>query len=337
MKNPNGYGSVVKLSGNRRNPYAVRKTIGFNEKGHPIYVFIGYTPTREEGLVMLAKYNSNPYSLEDANITTKELYERWLAAQEEKLSKALVGSMKSAWKHCAEVYGLKYRTLKSHNIQSCIDNCQRSYSTKAAIKNLFAHLDRFAMELDIITRQRSLMVTVPPIPETNRKPFTAEEITALWENVSVRWVDTVLIYIYTGMRISELLSIKKSDVNLNERIMTGCTKTQSGKNRVIPIHKKILPFIEYYMKQEGEYLITDNGEKLSKSRYYTQWGKIMAYFHMEHTPHECRHTFRSMLDSAGANKRCIDLIMGHKSKDVGERVYTHKTVQELKEAIALIE
>lgn len=61
MKNPNGYGSVVKLSGNRRNPYAVRKTIGFNEKGHPIYVFIGYTPTREEGLVMLAKYNSNIY------------------------------------------------------------------------------------------------------------------------------------------------------------------------------------------------------------------------------------------------------------------------------------
>ena len=38
MKNPNGYGSVVKLSGNRRNPFAVRKTIGFNEKAHPIYL-----------------------------------------------------------------------------------------------------------------------------------------------------------------------------------------------------------------------------------------------------------------------------------------------------------
>ena len=42
MKNPNGYGSVVKLSGRRRNPFAVRKTIGFNEKGHPIYKTIGY-------------------------------------------------------------------------------------------------------------------------------------------------------------------------------------------------------------------------------------------------------------------------------------------------------
>lgn len=39
---------------------------------------------------------------------------------------------------------------------------------------------------------------------------------------------------------------------------------------------------------------------------------------------------------AGANKGCIDLMMGHKSKEVGERIYTHKTIQELKDAIELI-
>ena len=47
MKHPNGYGTVVKLSGNRRNPYAVRKTVGFDEKYHPIYLPIGYTQTKE--------------------------------------------------------------------------------------------------------------------------------------------------------------------------------------------------------------------------------------------------------------------------------------------------
>jgi len=57
---------------------------------------------------------------------------------------------------------------------------------------------------------------------------------------------------------------------------------------------------------------------------------------MNHTPHECRHTFRSRLDSMSANKVCIDKIMGHKSQDVGERIYTHKVLQELKEAIELI-
>lgn len=58
---------------------------------------------------------------------------------------------------------------------------------------------------------------------------------------------------------------------------------------------------------------------------------------MNHVPHECRHTFRSRLDSAGANKVCIDRIIGHKSNDVGERVYTHKTLQELKDTIALLD
>ena len=48
------------------------------------------------------------------------------------------------------------------------------------------------------------------------------------------------------------------------------------------------------------------------------------------------HTFRSCLDSAGENKVCIDRIIGHKSSDVGERVYTHKTIQELKNTIALL-
>ena len=63
---------------------------------------------------------------------------------------------------------------------------------------------------------------------------------------------------------------------------------------------------------------------------------MMEKLQMNHTPHECRHTFRSKLDSAKANKKCIDLMMGHKSKDVGERTYTHKTLQELKDAIELI-
>ena len=57
---------------------------------------------------------------------------------------------------------------------------------------------------------------------------------------------------------------------------------------------------------------------------------------MQHVPHECRHTFRSRLDSAGANRVCIDRLMGHKSGNTGERVYTHKTIEELRANIELI-
>ena len=64
MRLPNGYGSVVKMSGKRRKPYMVRKTIGWHldeTKGRQIQDFqiIGYAETRAEGLRMLAEYNQN--------------------------------------------------------------------------------------------------------------------------------------------------------------------------------------------------------------------------------------------------------------------------------------
>jgi len=58
---------------------------------------------------------------------------------------------------------------------------------------------------------------------------------------------------------------------------------------------------------------------------------------MDHTPHECRHTFRTRLDNAGANKKCCDLLMGHASTDTGLRVYTHKTLNELRAAVELLD
>ena len=98
-----------------------------------------------------------------------------------------------------------------------------------------------------------------------------------------------------------------------------------------------MPLIEARLAEGSETLLSYNGKPYTRSRFYSEWGKLMTSLDMRHTPHECRHTFRSLLDSAGANKRCIDLIMGHKSRDVGERVYTHKTIKELKQAVMLID
>ena len=62
MRLPNGFGTVYKLSGNRRNPYIVRKTVGWeldtvNGKAIQKYITIGFAPTKEKGLEMLREYN----------------------------------------------------------------------------------------------------------------------------------------------------------------------------------------------------------------------------------------------------------------------------------------
>lgn len=336
MKNPNGYGTVVKLSGNRRNPYAIRKTIGYNDNGYPIYKAIGYAPTREQGLIILAEYNRNPYDIDLQKITVKEVYERWNERATSKMNKNTFNSLKSAWKHCKPIENLKYKELKAYQMQDCIDNCGHGYSTKQSIKALFGHLDKFALEMDIILKCNSSLITAPSVPDTKKKPFTDDEIATIWEHQQIKWVDSVIVLLYTAWRISEFLGLKKSDIDLKNMTMTGGIKTVNGKNRIVPIHNKILPFILNRMETDGEYLFSYNGSQCTTATYYPIWNEIMEMCNMSHTPHECRHTFRSKLDSAGANDVCMNLLMGHKAKDVGKRVYTHKTIEELRETINLL-
>lgn len=222
-------------------------------------------------------------------------------------------------------------------MQDCIDECGKGYSTQGAIKNLWGHLDRFAMELDIISKQCSSLLTSDPIPETTKEIFTDEEVSRLWENQNLEWADSILFFLYTGFRISEMITLKTSNVDLKELTMTGGTKTAAGKNRIVPIHSKIQSIVQKRFEQsKSGYLFEYNGKKLNQSQYREFWADIMDKLQMEHTPHECRHTFRSRLDSAGANKVCIDRLMGHKSKGTGERVYTHKNIEELRLNIELI-
>jgi len=116
MKNPNGYGTVVKLSGNRRNPFAVRKTMGWNDKGHPMYKTIGYYPSREEGMIVLAEYNRNPYDIDLVKITMKELYEKWSERNFPKISGASMNAHKSAFKKAAVLHDMPYKKIKSFHM-----------------------------------------------------------------------------------------------------------------------------------------------------------------------------------------------------------------------------
>lgn len=331
MKNPNGYGTVTKLSGKRRKPWVVKE--GKSGKQKPI----GYTTTREEGLILLANYNKSPWNIDTDKITLQELYDLWLEKRAVKLGTANQSSLKSAYKHCSSLAKVRYNQIKSYQMQDCIDSCGCGYSMQGTIKNLWGHLDRFAMELDIISKCCSDLLTSDPIPETSKEIFTDEEVSRIWENKNLPWADSLLFFLYTGFRISEMLALKTEAVDLEAQTMTGGTKTAAGKNRIVPIHSKIQHIVQKRVEQsKSGYLFEYNGKKLNQTKYRKIWAELMDKLQMEHTPHECRHTFRSRLDSAGANKVCIDRIMGHKSEGTGERVYTHKNIEELRLNIELI-
>lgn len=333
MKNPNGYGTVFKLKGNRRRPFVARKTKGFNEKGHPQYITIGYFAKRADALKALANFNFNPSLADFKELTFIELYEKWKEKEWENLSEASKQRTKNTLKYIEPLFKMKFRDIKTYHIQNIVDQCPCRFQTKGYIKIIFSKLEDLAIQLEIIDHKCSSFVKVKTQETKERYIFTLEEREKLWQNIDLPYVDCILILIYSGWRISEFLNLKKSDIDLEERIMRGGMKTEAGKNRIVPIHPLIFDLIKQLMETtEGEYICKSS---LSYLRYKLK--NIILQMGMKHIIHETRHTFRSMLDSAGGNKICIDLIMGHSIQGgTGEKIYTHKTVEELKETVMLI-
>ena len=152
-------------------------------------------------------------------------------------------------------------------------------------------------------------------------------------------MDTILIMIYTGFRVGELFNIRREDVDVQNMTIRGGSKTEAGKNRLVPVHEKIQKYVMDYYLQDKEYLISDadTGKKFNYHMYRNQYfDKIMDMLDMEHLPHDCRHTFATRLSNYGANSTCIKKLIGHSSYTTTEKIYTHKDVAQLRRAISTL-
>lgn len=335
MRLPNRFGSVYKLSGKRRKPFAARVTVGYNSEGYPIYRFLGYYTTKKEALEVLTEYNKNPYDLSLAKSTIKDIYLIFQQRRFSVISDSGKVVYNAAYAHLQSIHDKPIREVKTYQLQSIIDNLDRGWQSKSHVQTLLHQLFDIAIELDVVQKNYAEFVKLPEKQKSNKHTvFTSEEINTLFNSVfSQEWADTVLILIYSGMRPSELLNIKISDVHLQECYMIGGLKTKAGKDRIIPINNKVMPFIKKRYNPNNEYLIEYNGKPVSYNKYSEHFRKLMSALDMKHFPHDGRHTFASMANSAGVNAVSVKLIMGHASQDITEKIYTHKAVSELLQAV----
>ncbi len=238
---------------------------------------------------------------------------------------------------------MRFKDIRLSHLQGVIDDSGMAHPTRASIKTLFNVLFTYAMKNDIVEKNYSQYVDVGKREgKINRKPFTLQEIQKIFDNVNaIDYMDTILIMIYTGLRVGELLDLKIKNIHLDERYMIGGFKKEAGTDRIIPINKKIEPYIRKYYEQnkDKEYLIINSlGRPFTYSNYRREkWDNMMEKLEFDgHRPHDCRHTFDTLMDNANANKLAIKRIMGHASPDITDSVYTHKTLEDLIEAIDLI-
>lgn len=291
---------------------------------------------------MLADYNNNPFDVSASKITFKEVYDRWSAEKFPTVSESNVKGYKASYKACTSLYYKVFKEIKLAELQNVVDTCGKNYPTLRKLKVLLYQLYEYAMKNELCSKDYSEYVDIVKHKDRNpnkrdREKFTKEEIDRLWKASEDKYYQIVLMLIYSGVRISEMLNLKHEDVNLNGQFFdVKLSKTENGIRRV-PIADKVLPlFTNWYNDSESEYLLhTENGNKFDYRNYYDSYfTPLMVNLNMDHTPHCTRHTCISMLAEAQVDQTTIKKIVGHSgAMTMTERVYTHLDVEVLINAI----
>lgn len=334
MRRPNGTGTIVNLGSNRRRPYAIK--ISYQERpGLWKQKYLSYHRTSREAQDALDEYNRGTGPAPDKLSTTlRQVYDTWSERKYKKAGKASIASYKASWCRLGELADKKMKDITLDDLQRIIDQDERDSLSKSSLSNdktLMKALFKFAMERDIIMKDYSLFVELPTVETKHEKgAFTDFQIKQLEQMAAdgFPWADTALILCYTGFRITEFLTLTRFSYHADGEYLQGGLKTRAGKDRIVPVHPKVKPYLDRWMSRGGDTIFcAENGGPIT-----SQWYRTTAFPPIAQalgvpsaTPHWCRHTFASRLHTAGADELAIKRLMGHSNKDVTEH-YTHTDI-----------
>lgn len=338
MRNENGGGTVYKMSGKRRKPWIAVMTVGYDIEKGQVRKTIGTYATKREGQEALFSYQKNPmlYSKK----TFREIREMWWSSYTKKITnESTVKTITKRIKSLESLENLAITDIKLHHLQKLFDEMDLSWNSKSSYKSLLNMIFEYALKNDFIDTNKIKFIELGKkksvIP---RRVFSQDEIEILWKNKDDSYVYIILILIYTGMRIGEFINLRNEDIDLvNGIIKINVSKTENGL-RTIPISSKIYELIKNNMKPSQEYFLRgDNTNQLGYSTFEQRFNKLLNRLDIrEHTIHDTRHTFATLLNNANANSTSIMRLVGHSDFSTTENVYTHKSTEELRKAVELL-
>lgn len=345
-RRPNEAGSVYKVSGARAKPWRAMISGGGKR------VHVGYYATQADALKAIAAYEP-PGSVVHCDMTVRDVYDAWSAVKQDTLTESGWANYKAAWKRMEAIADINIAAVKTADYQKILDGMKKRMSRSSCEKfrNLASQLCQWAMQNDLIDKNYAEFLVLPENKKTSdREYFTEDEISRLWEiseNLSAR---IVLVMIYTGMRINELFSLRVEDVHLDEEIAPGRTasyviggeKTDAGRNRVIVLHSRILPFIREWLNERGRvYLVERNGSHtMIDDHNYRQrdyYPLLDSLGIPRISPHKARHTFASRGAKAGIAPTVLQNLIGHEKYETTANYYTHVDLVQLADGIEMID
>lgn len=152
----------------------------------------------------------------------------------------------------------------------------------------------------------------------------------------------VLICLYTGLRIGELLALEWSDidfsngtlmvdktchygVNINGKFgrIVDTPKTETSI-RLIPLPKQLIPLMKEHKKIPSKLVISKNGEGISNRTYQRNFESLLKSLNLKHRGfHALRHTFATRALECGMDVKTLSELLGHKSPAVTLKKYAH--------------
>lgn len=366
-KLPNGYGSVKKLSGKRRNPFAVYPpaTDLIAPGQYAPVKAICYTDTWMKGFSVLTAWHAGTYypgfertlndlkgtpdSLladysqafrpneekpEEKKPTFAEVYEKFYRYKYEDsgktYSKASQNSTRAAYKNCSALHDKIFADLRHDDLQGTLDACGKSHASLELILSLFHQMYAYAEIYELSDKDYSAHVSIKKADDDEHGvPFSGRELQILWDNKGNEVVELLLIMCYSGFRIGEM---KGLEVNLKDKYFQGGIKTDAGKNRLVPIHPGIYDIVKKRMKRDKALLTMVPGTYRNM-----MYDTLAALGISRHTPHDCRHTFSMLCERYGVNENDRKRMLGHTFSDVTNKVYGHRTADDLRKEIEKIE
>lgn len=325
MRRYNNTGCIRRLKGNRRKPFQAVVTAEYDKELKKQKIkSLGTFETFIDAEIALCNYYKNEKDKNINKITLKNLFDKFIKFKNNKITKNTIRLYESSFKKIKKIENKNIDDINLIDLQKVIDPLSPAY--RKNVKTFLVILFNFAIKNDYLHENKAQFIEISKYKPKKKKVFTKDEISFVrTQKEDIYKIINILLY--TGLRISELINLKISDIDLKERIIyIKNSKTENGI-RLIPIHENILKIIIDFIYKNKKYLIEKNSNKYSYSTLYCIFKRTFK----NHTIHEIRHTFITNCKECDIDMYIIKLLCGHSSKDLTLDTYTHISEEKIKQ------
>ena len=206
----------------------------------------------------------------------------------------------------------------------------------ASIRGLF----KWAFSSGIINKNPAAALEQPKMPQRLPKVISVKEIEEMLHSGLSPLEYLIMELLYScGLRVSELVNLKISDIDLGSKYVRCFGK--GSKERIIPIGEEAKRIVKEYLPQRDllikkygldtkRLLISEKGRMLNRQDVYNFIRNQGKRIHKNISPHTLRHSFATHLLENGADLRVVQELLGHSDVSTTQ-LYTHISKKRLKE------